>query len=404
MFILSIPYPNNREAIFDNNEYASLYWGMKQIRHEALTFDDVLLAPRLSDFGRHEVSLRTKLTRAIDLDLPLISSPMDTVTESCLAIALANAGGIGIIHRNLSIKDQAKEVRAVKKHKLLVGAAVGSSPGFEARVKALVTAGVDCILIDSAHGHSKQVINATRYVKDNYKVEVISGNVATAEGAHTLIEAGADALRIGMGPGAICSTRIISGMGVPQLTALLETCDVAQKAGIPAIADGGIMHSGDITKALAAGASSVMLGRIFAAATESPGKLFELDTQHVPSRFQSIINGSTSYRFKQYRGMGSASAMQKGLEISSEDEYHGKNYTHDVLVAEGVEGMVPEKGSVAEIVAQLVGGVQSGMYYTGAKTVTELQNDVEFSRITQASLAESHPHDLFITDPGASYS
>ncbi len=376
---------------------------MKKIVGTALTFDDVLLRPRLSDFARGDISLKTNVTKKIQLEIPLVSSPMDTVTESGLAIALAKIGGMGFIHRNLTIDQQAAEVKKVKAKKLLVGAAVGSSPGYEKRVKKLVEAGVDCILIDSAHGFAQQVIDATKFVKTNYSVQVVSGNVATKEGARALIKAGADGLRVGMGPGAICSTRIVSGMGVPQLTALLEVAEAAKESKTPVIADGGINYSGDIAKALAAGASCVMLGRLFAACKESPGEVMVLPADKVPSRFQSIINGAKTYRFKQYRGMGSVGAMKRGLEISSEDEYHGKNYKSDELIAEGVEGMVPENGSVAEQATQLMGGLQSGMYYTGAKTITELHREVQFMQITAASLAESHPHDLFVTNGGASY-
>ncbi len=369
----------------------------------ALTFDDVLLKPRYAGFLRSEIDLSVQLTPGIKLEAPLISAPMDTVTESSLAIALARAGGLGIIHRNLTIEQQAAEVKKVKAKKLPVGAAVGSSPGYEKRVEALVKAGVDVLVVDSAHGHSMGVIKALTYIKASYKVDVIAGNVATAEGAKALITAGADALRVGMGPGAICSTRVVSGMGVPQLTAILETSRVARHYNVPVIADGGINYSGDITKALAAGAACVMLGRIFAATTEAPGKVVNLKPDQVPSRFQSIINGARVYAFKEYRGMGSVAAMQKGMRISSEDEFHGKSYKSDVLIAEGVEGMVPISGDLKDVVAQLIGGVQSGMYYTGAKNIADLWETAEFMRITQASLTESHPHDLFVTNPGANY-
>ena len=371
----------------------------------ALTFDDVLLRPRYSGFLRSEINLETQLTPKIKLKSPLLSAPMDTVTESKLAIALAKEGGIGIIHRNLSIEDQAKEVRKVKDKGLLVGAAVGSSTGFEARVKALVDAGVDVLVVDSAHGHSLKVITTLAHIKDKYDVEVIAGNVATEDGARALISAGADALRVGMGPGAICTTRIVSGMGVPQLTAIIETSRVAQRHNIPVIADGGIIHSGDMVKALAAGASSVMFGRMFAACEESPGRSVMLKPDDVPSRFRSIIDDTkTEYCFKEYRGMGSVAAMKQGIKISSEDEFHGKDFSSDVLVAEGVEGLVPCSGTVKDLTDQMIGGVTSGMYYVGAKTIAELWETAQFMQITQASLTESHPHDLFITNPGANYS
>jgi IMP dehydrogenase len=370
----------------------------------ALTFDDVLLKPRYAGFSRSDIVLSTKLTRNIALKSPLVASPMDTVTEHTLAIVLGRLGGIGFIHRNMRIEDQAEEVTLVKKHDVLVGAAVGSSPGFEKRVDALVTAGADVILIDSAHGYSRQVILATNYVKRHFAVDVVAGSVATSDGAKALIDAGADGLRVGMGPGAICSTRIISGMGMPQMTAILETVKIAARHNVPVIADGGITYSGDITKALAAGASSVMMGRIFAATLEAPGEVVTFKPEEVPARFRSIINGAQEYTFKTYRGMGSVSAMKRGLSVSSEDEFHGKQYhSDDLLIAEGVEGLVPCSGTVEATCSQLLGGVRSGFYYAGAKTIPELWESAQFVRITQASLSESHPHDLFITDGGGNY-
>lgn len=369
----------------------------------ALTFNDVLLRPGYSGFARQDITLKTQLSRHISLDAPLVAAPMDTVTEHKLAIALARLGGIGFIHRNLTIANQAVEVAKVKKHGLQVGAAVGSSPGYESRVDALVAVGVDVLLVDSAHGYSRNVIEAVKYIKVHHTVDVVAGNVATAEGAEALIAAGADGLRVGMGPGAICSTRVISGMGVPQLTALLDTARVARVHGIPVIADGGVMYSGDLVKALAAGASSVMMGRMFATTKEAPGKIAKLKAEQVPSRFQNIIDGSPEYTFKEYRGMGSVAAMKRGMAISSEDEFHGKSYQGDALVAEGVEGLVPCSGTVKELVDQLLGGMYSGMYYVGAKSITELWEVAQFIRITQASLTESHPHDLFITNSGDNY-
>jgi len=370
----------------------------------ALTFDDVLLKPRYAGFSRSDISLATKLTKNITLQTPLVSSPMDTVTESRLAIALARQGGIGIIHRNLSIDRQSAEVAEVKQSNLLVGAAVGSSPGFQDRVSSLVQAGADVIIVDSAHGHSKQVIEATQFVKRNFPVEVIAGNVATSDGARALIDAGADGLRVGMGPGAICTTRLVSGMGVPQLSALFETTSIARLHGVPVIADGGVAYSGDIVKALAAGASTVMMGRSFAATLESPGETTHLKPTDVPARFKSIVNGAESYPFKQYRGMGSISAMARGMDVSSEDEFHGKSYSQsDVLVAEGVEGLVPIQGTVAELTGQMLGGVKSGFYYVGAKSIADLWQTAGFVQITQASLTESHPHDLFVTNGGGNY-
>lgn len=364
----------------------------------ALTFDDVLLKPGYSGFDRADVDLSTQLTKSIRLEIPLVSSPMDTVTERKLAIALAEAGGIGFIHRNLTIKDQVAEVAAVKKLQLLVGAAVGASPGFEERTEQLIKAGADVILVDCAHGHSKKVIAAVSYIKKKYDIDVIAGSVATGEGAEALIAAGADALRVGMGPAAICTTRIVSGMGVPQLSAVMDAVAVARTHDIPVIADGGISYSGDITKALAAGASCVMLGKIFAATAESPSRLTKLKAADVPPQFAHVLDGSATYDFKEHRGMGSLASMQRGLEVNSEDEFHGKNYTGDVLVPEGVSGIVPCSGSVATVVAQLMGGVTSGMYYVGAPSILKLWQVATFLRITPASLTESHPHHLQIVN------
>lgn len=391
-----------------------------------LTFDDVLLLPSYSDFSRKDIDLSTQLTKKIKLSIPLVSAPMDTVTESKLAISLANLGGIGIIHRNLAVKEQALEVKKVKEKKLLVGAAVGSK-GFEERVGALTKADVDVIVVDSAHGFAKSIIDAVKFIKKNYpNIEVIAGNVATFDGAKVLIEAGADGLRVGMGPGAICTTRIISGMGVPQLTAILETVRAARSTSsgqaVSVIADGGIKYSGDMVKALAAGASTVMMGSFFAAAEEAPGRTVTLTREFVPKRFLSVFDKTRKllptsekkdislshidqevYHFKEYRGMGSEAAMKKGTKIKSEGEFHGKDYKDRTLVAEGVEGLVPIKGSVRELVEQSIGGIKSGMYYVGAKTIPELWRKAKFIQITQASFTESHPHDVFITSGGKNY-
>ncbi len=371
-----------------------------------LTFDDVLLLPGYADFSRSDIDLSTQLTKKIKLALPFVSAPMDTVTESELAIALAGLGGIGIIHRNLSVAGQVQEVEKVKKHRLLVGAAIGPNNGYEERVKALVKAGVDVIVIDCAHGYATSVVKTTKHIKQTYpSLQVIAGNIATYEGAKALIEAGADALRVGMGPGAICTTRIISGMGVPQITAIGETVRAAKKTGVPIIADGGIKYSGDMVKALAAGASTVMMGGFFAATSEAPGKTVTLGREFVPKRFLSIFNGTgkKSYQFKEYRGMGSPGAMKQGAKIKSEGEFHGKSYKDRVMVAEGVEGLVLIKGTVQELVEQAVGGIKSGMYYVGTKTILELWKKAKFIQITQASLTESHPHDVLITNPGKNY-
>lgn len=370
-----------------------------------LTFDDILLLPGYSDFARSDISLATQFTKHIKIQIPLISSPMDTVTESNLAIALAKLGGIGIIHRNLTIEDQALEVHKVLKKELLAGAAVGASKGFKERVEALVKVNCPVILIDSAHGYAKNVIDAVEFIKKNYpKVDVIAGSIASKDAAEALIAVGADGLRVGMGPGAICTTRIISGMGVPQITALQQVALVAKKANVPVIADGGIKYSGDMVKALAVGASTVMMGSFFASCSEAPGKKVMLHRNQVPRRFQSIFQkDKDEYEFKEYRGMGSVGAMKKGVSIKSEDEFHGKSYSDRVLVAEGVEGLVPVKGFLKDVVEQALGGIKSGFYYTGAKTIPELFKKAQFIQITQASLNESHPHDVLITNPGENY-
>ncbi len=371
-----------------------------------LTFDDVLLLPGYSDFSRQDIEISSQLTRSIRLQTPLVSSPMDTVTESELAIALAELGGIGFIHRNLTVDAQVVEVKKVLAKNLLVGAAIGASKGFEERAEALVAAGVSVILVDSAHGYATSIIETTKFLKRTYKdLQVIAGNVATYDGAKALIESGADSIRVGMGPSAICTTRIVSGMGVPQLTAIIETVRAGREAGVPIIADGGIKYSGDMVKALAAGAGTVMMGSFFASAVEAPGEKVELTPEQIPNQFKHLLKKKQStYMFKSYRGMGSIGAMEHGAKIKSEDEFHGKSYYKDkVLVAEGVEGLVPVKGTVKEIVEQAIGGIKSGMYYLGVKTVEQLAKEAQFVQITQASLTESHPHDLVITNAGKNY-
>lgn len=370
-----------------------------------ITFDDVLLIPGYSDFSRVDIDLSSQLTKKIKLAAPFVSAPMDTVTESKLAISLAEQGGIGIIHRNLTVEEQANQVEKVVLRNHMVGAAIGANIGFEDRAKALIKAGASVIVIDSAHGNAKPIIEAIKYMKKTFHdLEIIAGNIATKGGAENLIHAGADALRVGMGPGAICTTRIISGMGVPQLTAIMETYSVAKKHNVPIIADGGIKYSGDMVKAFAAGASTVMMGSFFAGALEAPGTIHELTPGQVPSRFKSSLNkNQKTYSFKEYRGMGSVAAMQEGAKIKSEDEFHGKTYKDRVLVAEGVESLTLIKGTIKEIVEQAEGGIRSGMYYVGVKTIQELQEKGRFMQITQASLTESHPHDILITNPGENY-
>ncbi|KKR33054.1 MAG: IMP dehydrogenase (Inosine-5'-monophosphate dehydrogenase) [Candidatus Gottesmanbacteria bacterium GW2011_GWC2_39_8] len=356
----------------------------KIVPYDGVTFDDVLLLPNFAEIKREEIDISTYLTPKIKLAIPFISSPMDTVTESKLAIALAKMGGIGFIHRNLSIQKQAEEIRLVKKENLLVGASVGIGSDLEERVFALIEAGSDVILVDSAHGFSKGIIEVVKLIKQKHpETEVIAGNIATANGAQALIDAGADAIRVGMGPGSICTTRIITGMGVPQITAIFEAVSVAHNAGIPVIADGGIIQSGDTVKALASGASTVMMGSLFAACEESPGEIVE-------------INGK---KYKSYRGMGSISAMEKGsAERYGQNAKKGKK-----MIAEGVEGLVPTKGTVQDFLDLFIGGLRSGMYYIGAKNIKEMWEKGKFIKITPASLTESHPHDILITETGGNY-
>ena len=479
-----------------------------KIVKEALTFDDVLLIPQASEVLPSTVNLQTTLTKGINLNIPLISAAMDTVTESNLAIAMAREGGIGIIHKNMSIAEQAIMVDRVKrsehgvitdpffltpnepvssavaimekyrisgvpiteggklvgiltnrdlrfetnfaqpicnvmtkdnlvtapegtsledaqkilgKHRieklpivdenynlkglitikdiekaiqypnsarddngrLLVGAAIGGSPDVLDRVAALVASKVDIVVLDSAHGHSKGIIEAVAKVKKAYpNLPLIAGNVATAGATKALIEAGADVVKVGIGPGSICTTRIVAGIGVPQLTAVMDCAEQADKLGKRVIADGGIKYSGDIVKALGAGASAVMLGSLFAGTTESPGEL-------------EIYQGRS---FKSYRGMGSLPAMAKG----SKDRYFQANASK--FVPEGVEGRVPYRGPLADIIFQLMGGLRAGMGYTGMATIEDLRKKAQFVKITAASLTESHPHDISITKEAPNYS
>ncbi|MHC5110582.1 MAG: IMP dehydrogenase [Planctomycetota bacterium] len=475
---------------------------------EALAFDDVLLVPRRSSVLPDAIETGTFITRNIKLNIPLVSAAMDTVTESRLAIALAQEGGIGVIHKNLSVESQCREVQKVKrsesgvildpvtlvasdpvdkvkeimslhnisgvpvveaenrlvgiitrrdmkflergdllikdvmtsenlitgppntslteaavilnkakveklllvddkgrlaglitmrdiersKHypvsckdqrgRLRVGAAVGVFD-YE-RVEGLIHAGVDMVVVDTAHGHSDNVIETVKSVKSQYEIDVVAGNIATAEAARDLLDAGVDALKVGIGPGSICTTRVVSGVGVPQLTAIMDTCSVASAEGVPVIADGGIRQSGDVTKAIAAGASSVMLGSLFAGLEEAPGETVTWKGR----------------RFKEYRGMGSLGAMVQG----SADRYgqDSQSSTHK-LVPEGIEGRVPYRGPLSDFVYQLVGGLRSGMGYCGVSTIAELRTEAKFYRVTAAGMIESHPHDVTITREAPNY-
>ena len=355
-----------------------------------LTDDDVLLLPDESDVVPSEVNTRTRLTRNIEIDVPVISSAMDTVTEARMAIAMAKAGGIGIIHRNLSIEDQVKHVIEAKKSGL-AGAAVGVGEDGFARASALIDSGVDVVVVDTAHGHHRAVLDSVARIRKAFpKIEIIGGNIATRAGAQALINAGVDAVKVGVGPGSICTTRVVAGVGVPQITAIMEAHKACVKAGIPLIADGGLQFSGDIVKAIVAGADSVMLGSLLAGTDESPGEVIE-------------ING---LKYKGYRGMGSLGAMQsRGEQKSySKDRYMQDDVlAEDKLVPEGIEGKVAARGPVATVVHQLVGGLRSGMGYAGAPTIADLQKNGRLIQITAAGLQESHPHDVLDVQAAPNY-
>lgn len=474
---------------------------------DCLTFDDVLLVPAYSEVLPKDVDIRSRLTKTIELNMPLLSAAMDSVTEARTAITMAREGGIGILHKNLPPKDQAKEVERVKraesgmivdpvtvrpnqslrsalevmrehdisgvpvtegenpvgiltardirfeenldqpvsalmtkklvtvppgvsttrakqllhehriekllvveegrlvglitikdilqadkyplavkddKGRLRVGAAIGPGPDRAERAAALVAAGVDVIVVDTAHGHSRGVLDAVRATKKEFpSLQIVAGNVATAEATEALIEAGADAVKVGIGPGSICTTRVVAGVGVPQISAVSECARVADKYDIPIISDGGVKFSGDLTKAIAAGASTVMIGSLFAGTDESPGDL--------------VLYQGRSY--KVYRGMGSLGAMRKG----SKDRYGQAGTADEKLVPEGIEGRVPHRGSLASILYQLVGGLRSGMGYTGCATIHELRTKAKFVKITSQGLRESHVHDVIITEEAPNY-
>jgi len=356
-----------------------------------LTYDDVLLLPDASEVVPSEVDTRTSLTRKISLQIPLISAAMDTVTESAMAIAMAKLGGIGIIHRNLAIEEQVTHAKLVKGAGLIVGAAVGvGDDGFK-RAEELIEVGVDVIVVDTAHGHHRAVLDAIERIKKKYPdQEIIGGNVATRAGAQALINAGADAVKVGVGPGSICTTRVIAGVGVPQVTAIMEAAKACQKADVPLIADGGLQYSGDIAKAIVSGADSVMLGSLLAGCDESPGELIE----------------SGGRKFKRYRGMGSLGAMQSRGDTKSysKDRYMQDDVlSEDKLVPEGIEGKVAYRGPASEVVHQLVGGLRSGMGYAGAENIGALQKRGRLIQITSAGLQESHPHDVLDVSAAPNY-
>ena len=354
---------------------------------EGYTFDDLLLVPAYSTVVPADVSLKTRLCDGIELSIPVCSAAMDTVTESAMAIALAQSGGIGFIHKNLSVEAQADMVRAVKQAvvsskdaavdsngKLLAGAAVGVSETTMVRVKELVDAGVDILTVDSAHGHSKGVIDTVAKIRKAYpKLPLVGGNIVTSDAAQALIQAGASVLKVGVGPGSICTTRIVSGVGVPQLSAISDVVQVAKRYNVGVIADGGIKFSGDIVKALAAGADAVMLGGLLAGCEETPGDIIEVYGKRV----------------KTYVGMGSLSAMQRG---SSDRYFQGGQKELKKLVPEGIEATVPYKGPMSDVIYQMMGGLRSGMGYCGCETITELKEKAKFVKISNAGLKESHPH------------
>lgn len=353
---------------------------------EGLAFDDVLLIPARSDVLPGQVSTRSLLTREVALEIPILSAAMDTVTEARMAIAIGRLGGLGVLHRNLTVADQAAQVRAARDAGVRVGAAVGVSGDADERVAALVAAGVEVVFVDTAHGHSAAVIRMVEKVKARHRVQVVAGNVATAAGTEELIAAGADGIKVGMGPGAICTTRVVAGAGMPQITAIFECAAVAAKAGIPICADGGIQQSGDIAKAIGAGASTVMLGGLLAGVDESPGAV--VDTPEGPA--------------KSYRGMGSLGAME--ARQTSRDRYgQGDVAEFSKLVPEGIEGRVPARGPLGPLLHQLVGGLRAGMGYVGAGTIDDLRTNARFVRISGAGLRESHPHDVRITVEAPNY-
>lgn len=371
-----------------------------KIREEGYTFDDLLLVPSYSEVVPADVDIQVKLSDNLILFAPITSAAMDTVTEVATATKLACLGGLGFIHKNMSIQEQATMVATVKntvidkkysspavdKHgRLLVGAAVGVNQEVLERVSALVEAGVDVVTVDSAHGHSKGVLNAIALVRKTYPtLDLVGGNIVTAQAALALINAGANILKVGVGPGSICTTRVISGVGVPQITAIMDVVEVARKYNVKVIADGGIKQSGDIVKALAAGADVVMLGNLIAGTLESPGEVIEMDGKKV----------------KSYVGMGSLIAMQKG---SSDRYFQGGVKELSKLVPEGIEGFVPYKGLLDDVVYQMMGGLRSGMGYCGCANVKMLQEQAQFIKITGSGLIESHPHDLMMVKEAPNY-
>lgn len=378
------------------------FWETK-LAKKGLTFDDVLLIPAESHVLPNEVKLDTKLASNLQLHIPLISAGMDTVTEGNMAIAMAENGGLGVIHKNLSIEAQVEEVKKAKgktvdpnlphpavdnQGRLLAAAAVGVTSDTFERAESLLEAGADAIVIDTAHGHSAGVLRKIKEIREHFpNATLIAGNVATGEGTAALFDAGVDVVKVGIGPGSICTTRIVAGVGVPQITAIYDAASVAQKYGKKIIADGGIKYSGDVVKALAAGGNAVMLGSMFSGTTEAPGTVFTNEGK----------------QFKSYRGMGSVGAMSQ-QHGSSDRYFQGGVNEANKLVPEGVEALVPYKGDVSSIIYQIDGGLRAGMGYVGAGTIEELIENSQFVQITNAGLRESHPHDVQMAKEAPNYS
>lgn len=376
-------------------------WGTKFAK-KGLTFDDVLLIPAESHVLPNEVKLDTKLAPNLQLHIPLISAGMDTVTEGNMAIAMAENGGLGVIHKNLSIEAQVEEVKKAKRKtvdpnlphpavddqgRLLAAAAVGVTSDTFERAESLLEAGADAIVIDTAHGHSAGILRKIKEIREHFpNATLIAGNVATGEGTAALFDAGVDVVKVGIGPGSICTTRIVAGVGVPQITAIYDAASVAQKYGKKIIADGGIKYSGDVVKALAAGGNAVMLGSMFSGTTEAPGAIFTNEGK----------------QFKSYRGMGSVGAMSQ-QHGSSDRYFQGGVNEANKLVPEGVEALVPYKGDVSNIIYQIDGGLRAGMGYVGAGTIEELIENSQFVQITNAGLRESHPHDVQMAKEAPNY-
>ncbi|MBI0022155.1 MULTISPECIES: IMP dehydrogenase [Lactobacillus] len=376
-------------------------WSTKFVK-EGLTFDDVLLIPAESHVLPNEVNLHTELAPNLKLKIPLISAGMDTVTEGAMAIAMALQGGLGVIHKNMSINAQAGEVANVKNvivpsdvskaavdenNRLLVAAAIGVTSDTFERAEALLENGADAIVIDTAHGHSAGVLRKIKEIRDHFpNVTLIAGNIATGDAARALFDAGVDVVKVGIGPGSICTTRVVAGVGVPQITAIYDAATAAREYHKPIIADGGIKYSGDIVKALTAGGNAVMLGSMLSGTTEAPGEIFESDGE----------------KYKTYRGMGSVGAMAQA-HGSSDRYFQGGVNEANKLVPEGVEARVEYKGDVSDIIFQIIGGLRSGMGYVGASTISELIENAQFVKITNAGLRESHPHDVQITKKAPNY-